>query len=143
MNVKQISVFLENKPGRLTGLTRALSDAGINIRALSLADTTDFGIMRLIVDRPEEALKALQGQGYSVAETDVLAVGIPDRPGGLAQAAETISAVGINIEYMYAFVEKKGGNAVMVFRVDDLEATARALSAAGIPVLPPEDVYNL
>ncbi|HOO78740.1 MAG TPA: ACT domain-containing protein [bacterium] len=143
MNVKQISVFLENKPGRLTGLTRALSEAGINIRALSLADTTDFGIMRLIVDRPEEALKALQGRGYSVAETDVLAVEIPDRPGGLAHAAETISAAGINIEYMYAFVEKKGGNAVVVFRVDDLEATAGALAAAGIPVLPPKDVYNL
>ncbi len=143
MKVKQISVFLENKAGRLGELARALKEKDLNIRALSLADTTDFGILRLIVNRPDEAFRVLKNKGYSVAETDVIAVEVSDRPGGLSEVLDHLTRSGINVEYMYAFVEKREDNAVVVLRVEDLEKSVAVLKEKGVNILSAEEVYNL
>ena len=103
MKVEQISIFLENRPGALEGVTKIISDAGINIRALSLADTSDFGILRLIVNDVENAWKILKQNGYTVKRTDVVAVEVPDRPGGLHSILAVLNKKGINVEYMYAY----------------------------------------
>ncbi len=143
MRVKQISVFLENKAGRLWELTETLREKELNIRALSLADTSDFGILRLIVNRPDQAFAAVQEKGFTAAVTEVLAVEVPDRPGGLADVLKVLCEEGVNVEYMYAFVEKKAGNAAVVLRVEDLARAASALAAAGVTILPADEVYNL
>ena len=143
MRVRQISVFLENKAGRLAEVTRALGEAGINIRALAIADTSDFGILRMIVDDPERALEVLKGAGFAAREADVLAVEVPDRPGGLASVLRHLAEEGINVEYLYAFVEKSGDNAVVILRTEDLDKTVQVLEAAGVAILPPERVYRL
>jgi len=140
--VKQLTVFLENSPGRLAGLTRAIGDAGVNMRALMVADTAEFGVVRIICDRPEEAKTALEQAGYGVTVTDVIAVEIPDSPGGLADVLEVLGAIGVNVEYAYAFVEPGGQAAVDVFRVEDIEGAQRALAAAGIRVLEADEVYG-
>ncbi len=108
MKVEQISVFLENKAGRLAEVTRSLGEAGINIRALSLADTTDFGILRLIVDNYDAAREMLKSKGFTVGKTEVVAIEVPDHPGGLAQVLNTLAQANINVEYMYAFVQHSG-----------------------------------
>lgn len=127
MKVKQISVFLENKSGRLAQVTRALGDNQINIRALSIADTTDFGILRLIVDKPEEANSILWAEGFMVSETAVIAVEVPDRPGGLADILATLGQAGINIEYLYAFIGQSSDKAQVIFRVDDSDKAISVL----------------
>ena len=131
MRVEQIAVFLENKSGRLAEITAVLADNGINIRALSVADTADFGILRLIVDKVELAKKVLKDSGFTVGKTNVLAVEVPDRTGGLAMVLKTIEKAGINVEYMYAFVNKSGENAVLIFRFEDMDKAIAALQAAG------------
>ncbi len=143
MKVKQLSVFLENEPGRLAAATEVLREAGINIRALSLADTTHFGILRMIVDDPDAALEAMKEQGYSVAETDVLVVRLADQPGGLASVAEVFSRAGVNIEYLYAFVGKHGDEAMVVLRVEDTDNAIRLLLNSKIMVLKAQEVYDL
>ena len=143
VTVKQISVFLENKAGRLADVTHSLGDHGINIRALSIADTTDFGILRLIVNQPEAALKVLRDEGFMVAETEVIAVDVPDRPGGLAQVLDTLGQAGINIEYLYAFVGQASADALVIFRVEDCAAALQALTAQNIRVLSGAEVYAL
>lgn len=143
MKVKQLSVFLENKAGRLARVTRVLGETGINIRALSIADTTDFGILRLIVNDPEKAGKALKEAGFAVTETEVLAVEIPDRPGGLADVLDALDSGGVNIEYIYAFVEKVSPDALVLIRVEKADKAIELLTAAGISVLPGERVYAL
>ena len=135
MNVEQISIFLENKSGRLAEVTSVLSDAGINIRALYLADTSDFGILRLIVDDTEKARKVLKEKGFTVEKTRVVAIEVSDKPGGLSKILNTIKAEGINVEYMYAFVEKSGENAIVIFRFDELEKSIEVLRQAGIRIL--------
>jgi hypothetical protein len=127
VKVKQISVFLENKSGRLAQVTRALGDNQINIRALSIADTTDFGILRLIVDKPEEANSILRAEGFMVSETAVIAVEVPDRPGGLADILATLGQAGINIEYLYAFIGQSSDKAQVIFRVDDSDKAINVL----------------
>jgi hypothetical protein len=139
--VMQLTVFLENSPGRLAGLTRALGDAGVNMRALMVADTAEFGVVRIICDRPETARHALEGAGFSVSVTDVLAVEVPERPGGLADVLEVIGSAGANVEYAYCFVEPGGNAAVDVFRVEDAARASDALTAAGIRVLSGEEIY--
>lgn len=139
--VMQLTVFLENSPGRLAGLTRALGDAGVNMRALMVADTAEFGVVRIICDRPEGARQALENAGFSVSVTDVIAVEVPDRPGGLADVLEAIGEAGTNVEYAYCYVEPGGQAAVDVFRVDEPGAATQALRAKGFRVLSPEDVY--
>jgi hypothetical protein len=143
MKVEQISIFLENKPGSLEEATRILKDAGINIRTLSLADTTDFGVLRLIVNDVETASRVLKEQGLRVSRTTVVAVEVPDQPGGLHGILGVLSKNGINVEYLYAFVEKSGRNAVIIFRFDDPDAAIEVLRKNGMTVLPGAKIYSL
>jgi hypothetical protein len=121
MRIQQISVFLENKTGRLAEVTRLIAEAGVNIRALSIADTAEFGILRLIVDKPAEAGEALAKSGFTTRMTDVLAIEIPDKPGSLAKVMEIFKDTGVNIEYLYASLEKDCSTAVVIFKVEDLD----------------------
>ena len=143
MKVKQLSIFMENRAGRLAEIARDLGEARINIRALSLADTSDFGILRLIVNQVDKAMKILRDAGHTVSLTDVIAVEVPDTPGGLASILEPLRAGNVNVEYMYAFVEKATDKAVVIFRFEDIDAAIRVLSQAQISVLPAETVYKL
>ena len=143
MKVEQLSIFLENKPGGLEGVTRILKDAGINIRTLSLADTTDFGILRLIVNDVETASRVLKEQGLRVSRTIVVAVEVPDRPGGLHGILDVLTKNGINVEYLYAFVERSGENAVIIFRLDAPDKAIEVLKQNGLTVLPGAKLYGL
>lgn len=143
MRVKQISVFLENKPGRLGAVTRALGQHGINMRALSLADTADFGILRFIASDPDCAVEVLKGAGFATSLTDVLAVEVPDEPGGLARIMDLLGGAGVNVEYLYAFTERRRDKALVIFRVESIETAAAALSAGGVQVVRAQDVYAM
>lgn len=140
MTAVQISVFLENKSGRLAELTSALAKASVNIRALSLAETIDYGVLRLIVDKPSAARKALSEAGFTVTETEVVAVEMPDRPGGLAGIVDLVTQGGLNIEYLYAFVGQRGENAVVIFRIDDVKAAVAALQQGGARILSADEL---
>ncbi len=141
MLVKQISVFLENKSGRLADVTRTLADNDINICALSIADTTDFGILRLIVNKPEEAEKVLSRHEFTVSCTSVIAIGVEDKPGGLARALDILQKNSISIEYMYAFVGKSGNEALVILRVEDPENAVKTLANCDISVIPSDKIY--
>lgn len=143
MKVKQISIFLENKSGRLAQVTRVLGDNNINIRALSIADTTDFGILRLIVNDPDKAFQVLKASGFTVSTTDVIAVEVPDHPGGLADALDVLQDNNINIEYLYAFLQKASNAALVVFRVEQLDQAIDALQAKGNRLLSGDELYTL
>jgi hypothetical protein len=143
MRVEQISIFLENKPGRLAEVARILAEAGVNIRALSLADTSDFGVLRLIVDKQEEAEEALKERGFTVRKTDVVAVEVSDRPGGLHHILDILDKAGINVEYVYAFVRQSGSNAVNIFRFEDTEEAVKVLLKNGVKVIPGADLYSM
>ncbi|MDD3925155.1 MAG: ACT domain-containing protein [bacterium] len=143
MVVTQISVFLENKSGRLAELTEALAEAGINIRALSVAETVDYGVLRMIVDNPDLACERLRQTGFTVTETPVLALEIPDRPGGLAYVIRVLSDAGINVEYVYAFVGKAQENAIVVLRLEEIERAVELLGKRGIEAVPAEKVYRM
>ncbi len=143
MKVEQISIFLENKPGGLEEVTRVLKDAQINIRTLSLADTTDFGILRLIVNDVEMANRVLKEHGFRFSRTTVVAVEVPDRPGGLHSILEVLSKNGINVEYLYAFVERSGENAVIIFRLDAPDKAIEVLQKNGLTVLPGAKLYGM
>ncbi len=142
MKVEQISIFLENKPGALESVTRLLKDNNINIRTLSLADTSDFGILRLIVNDVNTTLKVLNENGLRVSRTTVVAVEVPDRPGGLHSILEVLAKNSINVEYLYAFVEKSGENAVIIFRFDSPDNAIDVLLKNGFTVLPGEKLYS-
>ncbi len=143
MRVEQIAVFLENKSGRLAEITAILADNGINIRALSVADTADFGILRLIVDKVELAKQVLKANGFTVGKTNVLAVEVPDRTGGLATVLKSIEAAQLNVEYMYAFVNKTGENAVLIFRFEEMDKAIASLQEAGFTLLTGEQICAL
>lgn len=143
MNVEQISIFIENKSGRLAEITKVLGDAGVNIRALSLADTSDFGILRLIVNDRETAKKVLKEKGFTVNKTEVVAVEVPDHPGGLSRILQVLDRQQINVEYMYAFVERCGENAVIIFRFDETAKAVTILAENGINVLEGERLYAM
>jgi hypothetical protein len=143
MKVEQISVFLENKSGRLAEVTRVLGGAGVNIRALSIADTSDFGILRIIVNDNEKALKALKEKDFTVSRTEVVAVEVPDSPGGLAHILELLEKQNVNVEYMYAFVERSSNNAVIIFRFDENDKAIKVLAGAGVTILEGSKVYSL
>jgi len=140
MKVQQISIFVENKSGRLAEVTRLLAKQGINIRALSLADTADFGILRLIVTDPDRTTAVLRDNGFTINKNDVVAVEVPDQPGGLASILDILQDQGINVEYMYAFVQKCEGNAVLIFRFDEIEKAINTLKKARVHILSGEDV---
>lgn len=133
--MKQISIFIENEKGRLAAVTGLLAEGGVNLRALSIADTTDYGILRIVTDRVDEAMDLLQGAAYLAKVTDVLAVRIEDKPGSLAAILATMSRAGISVEYAYAFTDVRPDEAWMVFRVDDNAKAVAILAAAGVDVL--------
>ncbi len=143
MRVEQIAVFLENKSGRLAEIASILADNGINIRALSVADTADFGILRLIVDKVEEAKKALKDGGFTVGKTTVIAVEVPDRTGGLASVLKVIEAAELNVEYMYAFVNKSGEDAVLIFRFDEMDTAIKVLQEKGFTILSGSQICSI
>ena len=143
MKVRQISIFLENRSGRLASVLREVGRAVVNIRALSLADTSDFGILRLIVDDVDKGVQALRETGHTVSLTEVLAVEVPDHPGGLAGILDKLSAANLNVEYMYAFVCRATEKAVVVFRFEDVDHAVATLQSSGISVLRAETVYQL
>ena len=143
MKIIQLSVFLENTAGRLREVTGILAEAGINIRALSLAETADFGILRLIVNDPQKALEALRKANLTVKETPTIAVEVPDRPGGLHSLLESLGSQGMNIEYVYGFVEKRTENAIIVIRVEKTEQAIDVLRSGGFHVLRGEEIDSL
>ena len=143
MKVEQITVFLENQSGRLADVASILAAAGVNIRALTLADSADFGILRLIVHDTEKASQVLKAEGFTVAKTVVVGVEVPDRPGGLAEILNAMKANQVNVEYMYAFVHKSAVNATIIFRFDDPEKAIACLQQAGIKIMRGEDIYSI
>lgn len=142
MLLKQISIFLENKKGTLAEVTKILGSNNINIRALSIADTTDFGILRLIVNKPELAEKILKENGYVVMRTDVLAICVQDIPGGLSTSLEVLSREDISIEYMYAYVGKYEEEALVIIKLSDPDKAIQVLAKNNINVLPSNSIYE-
>ena len=143
MLLKQISVFIENAPGKLSEVTQILGESGIDMSALTLADTTDFGILRLIVNDPDRACQVLRDHDFIVKQNDVLAVVIADRPGGLTGVLKLLSAANLSLEYMYAFVGSQDGHAVVVLRPDNAEAAMKVLDENHVSTLDPKDIYRL
>lgn len=142
MKIQQLSIFLENKPGQLTGPCKVLADNKVSIVTLSLADTEQFGILRLIVRDAPRARDMLSEAGYVVKLTEMLAIEVPDRPGGLAEVLETVEQVDVNIEYMYAFSEKLDDKAVLVFRFDDPDKAVDALADSRVNVIGDVELFD-
>lgn len=143
MIIQQLSVFIENKQGRLMAAADVLAKSGVNISALSLADTADFGILRLIVDDPEKSRQALVASGITVRVTDVLAVAMDDTPGGMLGVLSLFAEQGISIEYMYACVAHVSGKALMILRVGDNDKAEKLLAAHGLGNVSPADIYRI
>ena len=142
MQIRQISIYLQNQPGQLSQICRALADADINIATLSLADTSDFGIVRMIVDDHERAKDVLAAAGYVANVSEVVAVCVPDRPGGMAGVMQVLDRAGVDIEYSYAFAFHKGEKAVLVFRFNDNAKAEAALKAADVATLDERQVLD-
>lgn len=142
MKLKQLSVFLENKPGRLREACGILAENNINLITLSLADTEQFGILRLIVSDSDTAKKVLQETGFVAKITEVIAVEVKDEPGGLSNVLKVEEDAGISVEYMYAFTIKSGENAVLLFRFDDMDKAISALQQAGFNVLAADEIHQ-
>ena len=143
MLVKQISVFLENKSGRLAEVTRTLREREIDIRALYIADTTEYGILRMIVDKPDEAQVALAESGFTVNSTNVIAIAVPDRPGTLDDALEILSDSNISVDYLYAYVGRASSDAIVIIRVENPQLALDKLEQTGIRVLSTREVYGI
>ncbi|MCL2741743.1 MAG: hypothetical protein FWE70_06495 [Oscillospiraceae bacterium] len=143
MYVSQLSVFVENSSGRLYEVVDAIGKAGLNVHAMSIADTSDFGILRFIVDDPGRASEVLRGAGYVSSLTEVVAVPIEDRPGGLARVLRILSEAGVGIEYLYAFMSHGKGSAYVILRVGDNALTVRALGAHGIKAVGQDGLRDL
>ncbi|MEG1849343.1 MAG: ACT domain-containing protein [Oscillospiraceae bacterium] len=142
MLIKQLSVFVENRPGRLSEITGVLRDAKVDIRALTIADTTDFGILRLIVDNPEKAQAALREAKLTVSITSVIGVRLPDAPGGLCGALEALRDADVSVEYCYAFISHSSNDAHVILRVDQAQKAIDTLGAAGYQFLAADKLYN-
>jgi len=142
MNITQLSVFLENKPGRLQHILKVLADRAINIQTLTIAEVSDFGILRMIVNKPDEAYAALKAEHVTCSRTDVLAVALEDTPGALYRLVDTFSKRSLNIEYMYAYTDRHGEHSIMIFRFDDVEAAKRALQEEGYTVMRRSDIHT-
>jgi hypothetical protein len=142
MKIRQISVFLENRPGRLSALCRTLADAGVNLSTLTLAETGEFGLLRLVTADPDKAKLVIEQAGYATTATEVVALQVPDRAGGLASVLQVLETQKISVEYMYAFAMRAGGDAVMVFRFDDMDRAIAALQKAGVNVFKPVDLFG-
>ncbi len=142
MKIKQVSVFLENKVGHLRMVTEELKKANLNIRAVSLADSETFGVLRMVVEDPDKAYKVLRAANHAVKETEVIAVEVPDKPGGLSDVLKTLEDCGVNIEYMYSVLERKTDKAVMIFRVEDTDEVIAKLQKQNVRLLSSKDVYG-
>ena len=142
MKIQQVSLFAENKPGHIAAPIRLLAQEGIDIRSLYLADTQQYGILRMIVSDWEKAAAILQSQGFTVKVTEVLAVEVADRPGGLADILEDLDGTSINIEYMYAFPNACDNRAILIFRFSDPDAAIARLQAAGVNLLPSDELLK-
>ena len=140
MMLDQISIFVQNCSGQLGLVTGALRKAGVNIRAMSLADTADFGVLRLIADDPASAKAALQAAGFTVGSTSVIAVEVPDRTGGLADVLELFASKGLNVEYLYGFTQRPEATATLIFRLDRMDEAEALLLERGVRVLSPGDI---
>ncbi|MCL2662625.1 MAG: amino acid-binding protein [Oscillospiraceae bacterium] len=143
MTVKQLSVFVENKPGKLMEALEALAESGIDLRAISLADTSDFGILRAIVNRPDHAYEVLSESGFLVKTNNVLAVVIGDKPGGLASVVRLLSEGNVNIEYTYAFVAHSRDNAYVILRVDNNDEAVNILTKNKVTLLTEKELYSM
>ena len=143
MKVDQLSIFLENRAGRLAEVTRILAESGVNIRALSLADTSDFGILRLIVSDFDKAKENLKAGGFTVGRTTVVAVKVTDKPGGLHNILDMLRDAKINVEYMYAFVTQTGADAIIIFRFDRTDQAIELLQKSNITMVPGEVLYKM
>ncbi|HQE05785.1 MAG TPA: acetolactate synthase [Tepidanaerobacteraceae bacterium] len=143
MFVKQISVFLENKPGKLYQVTEVLKKHSIDISAISVADTTEFGIVRMIVDKPDLAVAAIKEAKFPVSTTDVLAVEVSDKPGGLNYALKVLNDANISVEYLYSFIKRNGDKALILFRVENPSEATEVLQAAGVKLYTNEEINSL
>ena len=143
MSVKQVSVFLENKVGRLAEVTRVLGERKVNIRALSIADTTEFGILRMILSRPDQARDIIEEAGFTVSETEVIVVEVPDQPGGLAEVLASLRDARINVEYLYAFVAPRGENALVVMKVENVKQALGLLEEKKVKILTSRQIETL
>ena len=141
--IKQISVFVENKSGRLSDILNVIGKNGIDISALSIADTTDFGIVRMIVNDPDKTAEILKSNNLVVKVTDVIALAVADQPGGLAGEVEKLKNAGISIEYMYAFIGKSDKGALVIVRVENPEKALEVLKDENVTVVSPEEVYRM
>jgi len=141
--IKQISLFVDNKPGRMAKVSKTLSDAGVNIRALTVAEAGDFGVIRMVVDDPEKGYKVLHDGGFTVSETEVLAVEMKDIPGGLYEIVNTLGESEVNVDYAYAFVTTKAERALLIIRVDNLEKARKVLTDAGIKLATREEIQKI
>ena len=140
MLIEQLAVFLENRSGRLAEITRILAENGVNIRAMSVADTSDFGILRLVVDKTDLAREVLKQGGFTTKSTQVLAVAVPDQVGGLARVLAAVSEAGHNVEYMYAYAHRADGSAVMLFHFDAMDAALALLKDEGFTLVSHEEI---
>jgi len=143
MKISQISVFLENKKGRLYEVCRLFGENGINIRALTIAENDEFGILRMVVNDPEKAIKVLKDNGIVAKQTEIIAVEVEDKPGGLAGILKALEDSNVNVEYMYGFVEKHTDKALMVFRFDNIDEAIKVLTKNNIKIVAKNDVIKL
>ena len=141
--IKQLSLFVENRPGRMAKVSKTLSDAGVNIRAMTIAEAGDFGVIRMVVDDPENGYKVLHDNGFTVSTTDVLAVEMKDTPGGLYEIVNTLGENNINVDYAYAFVTAKAQKAMLILRVDNIVKARQALSAKGVKIATKEEIQAI
>ena len=141
MTIKQLSVFVENRRGKLAEITEALADKGIDLRALSLADTNEFGLLRLIVSKPDEAYTLLREKGMMVRTSEVVAIGVADKPGEFSKAVRLIADMGVNLEYLYTLASPKSGEAVIITRLDQPGEAITALRDNGFRIINPEEIY--
>jgi hypothetical protein len=142
MTIDQISVFVENEAGKLAAVTKTLSDAGVDLRAMSIADTRDFGILRIIVDDTDKAISALKDADYVTLTSKVIAAKIEDRPGGLASVLSDLSDADVSLEYLYAFVSRHEGNAYVVLRVEDTDDAVAALNEKDVQLVSAEELFK-
>ncbi|MFB3765439.1 MAG: ACT domain-containing protein [Methanotrichaceae archaeon] len=141
--IKQLSLFVENRPGRMAKVSKTLSDAGVNIRAMTIAEAGDFGVIRMVVDNPENGYKVLHDNGFTVSTTDVLAVEMKDTPGGLYEIVNTLGENNINVDYAYAFVTAKAQKAMLILRVDNIVKAREALNARGVKIATREEIQAI
>lgn len=141
--IKQISLFVENRPGRTAKVAKTLSDAGVNIRALTIAEAGDFGVIRMVLDDPERGYKVLKESAFTVSMTDVLAVEMKDTPGGLYEIVNTLGQNEINVDYAYAFVTAKAQSAMLILRVDDIARAKQVLGEKKVKIATKEEIQSI